>query len=99
MLNFNPEWMKIHKLQANEAERERLGLGESDRVCRIRRLQMDGDRPLMVEDISLPTALFLDLPDRIPDTVALAQRNGIVLGKRLRNALRSKRLRRLSRNS
>jgi GntR family transcriptional regulator len=72
---------KITEAQANEAERERLGLGENDRVYRIRRLRMDGDRPLMVEDVSLPTALFLDVPDTIPNIVTLAQQNGIVLGK------------------
>ena len=72
---------KIEEAQANEAERERLGLRENDCVYRIRRLRIDGDRPLMVEEVSLPTALFLDLPDTIPDTVALAQRNGIALGE------------------
>jgi len=72
---------KTEETRANDVERERLGLGENDRVYRIRRLRMDGDRPLMVEDFSLPTALFLDIPDTIPDIVVLAQQNGMVLGK------------------
>jgi GntR family transcriptional regulator len=72
---------KIEETQANERERERLDLQENERVYRIRRLRMDGDRLLMVEDVSLPTALFLDVPDMIPDIVALALQNGIVLGK------------------
>ena len=72
---------EVAEAQANETERQRLGLGENERVFRIRRLCLDGDRPLMVEKISLPGALFLNVPDTIPDTAALAQQNGIVLGK------------------
>ena len=70
--------------QANEVECRRLDLRESDRVYRIRRLRMDGDRPLMVEDVCLPAALFpegADTKAATTDIVDLAQQNGIVLGR------------------
>jgi GntR family transcriptional regulator len=72
---------KIAKAPANESERERLALGEDDLVHRIHRLRVDGNRTFLVEDVSLPTSLFPTVPDSIPDIVALAQQNGVVLGK------------------
>ena len=78
---FREVWMA--EGQTSEAECQRLGLGQSDRVYRIRRLRTDGDRPLMVEDVCLPAALF---PNRSGATagmthiVCLAQQHGIMLG-------------------
>jgi len=72
---------KILRARPNEAERERLGLGENDHVYRIHRIRVDGDQPFMVEDVSLPAARFPTIAVPIPDIVALAQQHGVVLGK------------------
>lgn len=69
---------------ANEGECARLGLGMEDRVYRIHRIRSDKDRVFMVENVSLPAALFADLPDKkhaITHIAALAQQHGILLGK------------------
>lgn len=69
---------------ANEAECLRLRLRSSDRVCRIHRIRSSKGEPFMVENVSLPAALFpglhqrKDLPHRI---VVLAHEFGILLGK------------------
>jgi len=75
---------EITEGDANETECERLGLGKGDRVYRVRRLRLDGDQPIMVEDISLPAALFPNLVQEESPTgqiAALAQRHGILLGR------------------
>lgn len=73
--------VRIAEAQANEAECGRLSLGENDRVHRIHRLRMDGVRPLIVEEVSLPAALFPNLSDKITHIVALAHQHGIILGR------------------
>jgi GntR family transcriptional regulator len=69
---------------ANDEERRRLSLGPHDRVYRVRGIYLNGKVPFMVEEASLPAALFPELlekkgaPHRI---AALAQEHGILLGK------------------
>ena len=79
---FREVWMA--EGQADETERQRLGLRQSDRVYRIRRLRTDGDRPLIVEDVCLPAALFPNHSDGktgMTHIVVLAQQHGIMLGR------------------
>ncbi len=80
---FREVWMA--QGQADETERQRLGLREdNNRVHRIRRLRTDGDRPLMVEDVCLPAGLFPNRPDGkagMTHIVVLAQQHGIMLGR------------------
>ena len=72
--------VRIAEAQANEAECERLNLEGDDRVYRITRLRMDGGRPLMAEEASLPAALFPNLSDEVTQIVTLAHQHGIILG-------------------
>lgn len=69
--------------ESNEVERVRLGLALSDRVYRFRRIQIDNDDPVMVEDVSVPAKLFADLAEMInvPDAILeLALKQGILFG-------------------
>lgn len=69
---------------ANEAERQRLRLGVGERVVRIRRVHMNGDRPYMYEDVALPERHFPGLAQHlhVPQRMAeLAQEFGLVLGR------------------
>jgi GntR family transcriptional regulator len=69
---------------ANPAECGRLRLRPDDRVWRIQRVRLHKGEPYMVEDVSMPAALFpaldeqKDFPQRF---VVLAQQFGILLGK------------------
>lgn len=69
---------------ANPAECGRLQLHPDDRVWRIHRLRLHKGEPFMVEEVTMPAALFpaldeeKDFPHRI---VVLAQQFGILLGK------------------
>jgi GntR family transcriptional regulator len=69
---------------ASATEQQRLCLSDGDRVVRIRRVHMNGNRPYIYEEASLPERLFPDLisrvgfAQRIPD---LAQQFGLVLGR------------------
>jgi GntR family transcriptional regulator len=70
--------------EASEAEGERLRLTAADRVYRIRRLRIDKGRPIMVEDVVLPAALFPSLRPAeaaARHILALAQQHGILLGR------------------
>jgi len=75
--------IEVVQAPANEEERRRLSLGAQDSVHRVRRARWHGDRPFVVEEASLPAALFPGLLEskgidhRI---VALAQLYGILLG-------------------
>jgi GntR family transcriptional regulator len=69
---------------ANEAECLRLRLRASDRVYRVQRVRAHKGEPFMVENVSLPSALFPDLEQRkdLPHRIVmLAQEFGILLGK------------------
>jgi GntR family transcriptional regulator len=67
----------------NEDERRRLELETRDRVYRVRRVRLYGGRAFMVEEVSLPVALFPGLLERAIEhrIVVLAQLYGILLGK------------------
>jgi GntR family transcriptional regulator len=78
------ETVDISEKPASEAERARLRLGPKDRVYRMRRRRIFENRPFMIEDVSLPAALFPALTDRMPlsqRVTLLAQQYGILLGK------------------
>ena len=69
---------------ASEAEQQRLHLAEGERIVRIRRVHMNGDRPYMYEEVSLPERHFPGLAERTeaPQRIAdLAQEFGLVLGR------------------
>ena len=70
---------------ANEIERSRLRLHPEDRVYRIHRVRHHKGQAFLVEDVSLPAALFPELEDRTSTVtervIVLAQEYGILLGK------------------
>ena len=69
---------------AGKAEQERLKLPEGERVVRIRRVHVTGDRPYMYEEVALPERHFAGLAERnqAPQRIAdLSQEFGLVLGK------------------
>ena len=70
---------------ANEEECARLRLRAEDRVYRIHRIRNHKGQVFLVEDVSLPAALFPDLEDKktvaTDRVIALAQEYGILLGK------------------
>lgn len=69
---------------ANELECARLRLRAHDAVYRIHRIQLHRAQPFMVEDASMPAALFPGLANQngISHRIAgLAQKNGLLLGK------------------
>ncbi len=69
---------------ANRAERERLQLPEGEEVVRIRRVQLQGDRPFMYEEVVLPAQYFPQLDERaqvLQRLADLAQEFGLVLGR------------------
>lgn len=70
--------------EANELECARLRLQIDDPVYRIRCVRLHEDRPFMVEEASMPAALFPRLMEinGFPHAIAaLAQRHGILVGK------------------
>jgi GntR family transcriptional regulator len=77
---FRTEHVGEH--QANDAECVRLSLEKHDRVYRVRRSRINQGRAFLVEDVSLPVALFSNLSNTgVADIVALALRHGFLLGK------------------
>jgi GntR family transcriptional regulator len=69
---------------ANEMECARLGLLPEDRVIRIHRVRHHKGQVFLVEDVSLPAALFPGLVEKKAVTdriIVLAQEYGILLGK------------------
>jgi GntR family transcriptional regulator len=69
---------------ASELERDRLRLQIMDQVYRVRCTRLYKNRPFMVEEASMPADLFPRLAqiNGFPHPiVALAQRNGILVGK------------------
>jgi GntR family transcriptional regulator len=68
--------------KASKLEIERLQLQPNDEVYRIRRFRYHMDRLYMVEDASLPAALFPGLPEKLASSyrlVVLAQRYGMLI--------------------
>lgn len=71
---------------ANEQECERLRLTKQDPVYRVRRVRVRDEQPFMVEDASMPAALFPGLANgnghiHSHRIAALAQQHGMLLGK------------------
>ena len=76
--------IEIVQAPANVEESRRLRLQPSDEVFRVRGVCSNGTLPFMVEEASLPAALFPGLLDKkgAPHRIAnLAQEHGILLGK------------------
>ncbi len=70
--------------KADRLECDRLGLTPLDSVYRVRRVRLRDGQPFMVEDASMPAALFPGLAsgDGYPHRIAaLAQQHGMLLGK------------------
>jgi len=76
--------VEVTAAAANEMECERLGLRAGDRVYRIRRVRRIKNNPFLVEEASMPAALFPGLESMSAVAhyiVSLAQKYGILLGK------------------
>jgi GntR family transcriptional regulator len=74
--------VSLGKATAMESERLRIHL--HDPVYRLRRVRYHGNRPYMVDESSLPAALFPRLAEEkaiSPRITVLSQHYGIVLGK------------------
>jgi len=74
----------IIQAPASPEECHRLRLRPSDEVFRVRGVCLNGKLPFMVEEASLPAALFPGLSEKrgTPHRIAaLAQEHGILLGK------------------
>lgn len=76
--------LELAEAMVDELERARLQLDSNEQVYRIRRARACQGRTFMVEDVSLPAALFPGLAERNVSAlglVELAQAYGILLGK------------------
>ena len=75
---------EITEGKATDKERDRLALQAHEAVCRIRRIRLHNDRPFMVEETSIPAALFPGLTEMKNPShriTVLAQQYGVLLGK------------------
>lgn len=78
------ESVEVAEGTANDLECMRLGLRMHDPVYRTRCVRLHEDRPFMVEEASMPAALFPGLVAKNGVShriVALAQQHGMLLGK------------------
>jgi GntR family transcriptional regulator len=78
------ELAEVAEGTANDAECARLQLHVRDPVYRVHRVRFHEDQPFMIEQASMPRALFPALEANNISSqgiVALAQQNGILLGK------------------
>ena len=78
------KYLDISEGRANEAECKRLRLRPEDHVYRISRVRAVGGQNYLVEDVSLPAALFPGLPAKkvvAERIIGLAQEYGILLGR------------------
>lgn len=76
--------LDVSEAPASEAQRSRLQLGPGNDVCRIRRLHRFNGEPFIVEDISMPSALFPGLAERqdlCRPVASLARQFGVLLGR------------------
>jgi GntR family transcriptional regulator len=74
----------VPELIPNEEEPRRLSLGPHDHVYRVQAIYLNDKLPFMVEEASLPAALFprlLEKKGASHRVAALAQQHGILLGK------------------
>jgi GntR family transcriptional regulator len=75
--------LNVSEALANEAQRERLQLRSGDRVCQMRRVRLFNGASFMVEEISMPSALFPGLAERKDfccSIASLAQEFGVLVG-------------------
>jgi GntR family transcriptional regulator len=83
-VNDEVKFAEIVESVAGDPERDRLRLGKHDPVYRIRRVRLRHDRPFMVEEVTLPAALFPGLAVNNGSSLGitrLAQNYGLLLGK------------------
>ncbi len=76
--------LDISEGRANDTECKRLRLRPEDHVYRIQRVRAVNGQNYLVEDVSLPAALFPGLPEKKVVTeriIGLAQEYGILLGR------------------
>jgi GntR family transcriptional regulator len=76
--------VEVTEGRANDAECRRLRLRPDERVYRIKRLRHVNGQNYLVEDVSLPAALFPDLLEKkgaAERIIGLAQEYGVLLGK------------------
>jgi GntR family transcriptional regulator len=76
--------VKVSEGKATDLEAERLQLDPQDAVYRLRRVRYREDRPYMVDETSMPAAMFPGLTDGrkiSPRITVLSQQYGILLGK------------------
>lgn len=74
----------VSEAQASQAECVRLRLRPHDRVWRLQRVRLFRGEPFMVEEVSMPAALFPGLAEEKDSShrvVVMAQRYGLLLGK------------------
>lgn len=75
-------FMSVAEMPASELECERLQLKDGDAVYRLHQTRCQQGQVFMIEDVSLPTALFPDLGDRqigLHDISILARHYGLLL--------------------
>jgi GntR family transcriptional regulator len=75
--------VEVSEATASDEERRALQLGEGDPVYRISRVHIHNDRPFMVEDATVPGALFPGLATgsgSADSIVGLAGAFGVLLG-------------------
>jgi GntR family transcriptional regulator len=75
--------LKVSEARANDAERDRLQLRSDARTCQIVRLRLLDGAPFMVEEISMPSALFPGLVERKDfccSISSLTQEFGVLVG-------------------
>jgi GntR family transcriptional regulator len=76
--------LEMSECPVSERESSRLRMRMHERVHRIRRLRLSEGVPYMIEDVSVPAALFPGLSAGKPPShriVVLAQQYGVLLGK------------------
>lgn len=75
--------VEVREATANDGERRLLQLGEGDPVFRISRVHTHNERPFLVEEATVPEALFPGLaarPEMAASIVTLAAGFGVLLG-------------------
>lgn len=76
--------VEVTEGKADELERMRLRLQKHDPVYRVRCVRLQDDQPFMVEETSMPAAVFPGLLDNrgsLHQIAILAQQHGVLLGK------------------
>jgi len=76
--------VEVSEGKADAQERARLRLKEQDAVYRVRCVRLQDDQPFMVEETSMPAAIFPGLLENsgfLNHIAILAQQHGVLLGK------------------